>query len=83
MLFDTVADVADLEADQVAAAELAVDSQVEESKFADPALHLQTHSKRPNVLRLERGLLTDDLALVPRDTIYRVGCGSHDGLPSS
>lgn len=28
--------------------------------------HLQAHTQRPNVLDLERGLLTYELALIPR-----------------
>ena len=78
-----VADVADLEADQVAAAKLAVDSQVEECKLPYAVFHLQADSECPDVLELERRLLTDDLALVPRNTTNDVGSGSHDGLPSS
>jgi len=44
----TVAGVPDLEADEVAAAQLAVDSQVEKGKLADPAFHLETNSKGPD-----------------------------------
>ena len=79
----TVADVPDLEADEVAAAQLAVESQVEKGKLADPAFHLETNSNGPDVLELERCLLTDDLALVPWLAMNSVGVGSHDGLPSS
>jgi hypothetical protein len=35
-----VADVSDVEADEIASAQLAVDAKVEQSKFADSALHL-------------------------------------------
>jgi len=78
-----VADVPDLEADEVAAAKLAVDSQIEEGELAHPALHLQANTEGPDVLELERCLPTDDLALVPRLAMNSVGIGSHDGLPSS
>jgi hypothetical protein len=78
-----VADVSNLEADEVATAKLAVDSQVEEGELAHPTFHLQANTKRPDVLELERCLLTDDLALVPRLAMSNVGVGSHDGLPSS
>jgi len=78
-----VADVPHLQTDQVAAAELAVDSQVEECQLAHPVLHLEAHSERPDVLELERRLLADDLALVPWLAMNSVGFGSHDGLPSS
>src|SRR4051794_6853145 len=55
-----VADVPDLEADEVAAAQLAIDSQVEERELAHPAFHLEANTKCPDVLDLERCLLTDD-----------------------
>ena len=52
-----VADVPDLETDKVTTAQLAVDSQVEESKLAHPALHLEADSKCPDILEFERRLL--------------------------
>lgn len=61
-----VADVPDLESDEVAAAKLAVDAQVEQGELAHPALHLETDAQRPDVLELERRLLPDELPLVPR-----------------
>jgi hypothetical protein len=54
-----VADVPDLEANQVAAAQLAVDSQVGEGKLAKPAFHLEADAKCPDVLGLERRLLAE------------------------
>ena len=47
-----VADVPDSEADQIAAAQLAVDLEIEERKLAYSAFPLQTDSKRPDVLEL-------------------------------
>ena len=73
----------DPEADEVAATQLAVDSQVEESKLAHSAFHLEADSKCPDVLGLERRLLADDLALVPWLAMNSVGDGPHGGLPSS
>jgi hypothetical protein len=75
--------VPDFERDEIAAAQLAVDAQVEEREFAHPALHLKADAQRPDVLDLEGCLLPDDLALVPRLARNGVACGSHDGLPSS
>ena len=75
--------VPDLEADEVAPAELAVNSQVEESELAHPVFHLEPDSKRPEVLDLEGRLLSDDLALVPWLAMRGVTCDAHDGLPSS
>src|SRR5690606_4198834 len=63
-----MADVADLQSDQVAAAQLAVDTQVEKCELTHPVLHLEPYAERPDVLEFERRLLPDDLALVPRLT---------------
>lgn len=75
--------VSDLQGNEIAAPELAIDTQVEERKFTHSVVHLQTHTERPDVLELERGLLPHDLALVPRLATSRIGNGTHDGLPSS
>jgi hypothetical protein len=75
--------VPDPESDEIASAQLAVDAKVEEREFAHPAFHLEADAQRPDVLRLEGRLLSDDLALVPRLTMSGNACGSHDGLPSS
>jgi hypothetical protein len=77
-----VADVPDLEGNEVTTAELAVDSKVEECEFADPIFHLKADSKCPDVLGLEWRLLANDLALVPWLAMSGVRYGSH-GLPSS
>jgi len=78
-----VANVPDLECNEVTSAELAVNSQVEQREFAYPVLHLETDSECPDILCLERRLLADDLALVPWLAMNGIGYGSHDGLPSS
>ena len=78
-----MADVSDLETDEITAAELAVDSQVEECKLAHSVLHLQADSKSPDVPDLERRLLSDDLALVPWLAMDSLSSGIHDGLPSN
>ena len=78
-----VADVPDLQPHQVAAAELAVDSQVEKCQLPHPVLHLEANSQCPDVLELERRLLPNDLALVPWLAINSGGNRFHDGLPSS
>ena len=62
----TCGDIGDPQGDQIAAAELAVDGQVEKREIPHPLVHLQTHADRPNLLERERGFLTDKLALVPR-----------------
>jgi hypothetical protein len=63
--------------------QLAVDAEVEEGEFANSALHLQSDAQGPDVLELERRLLPDELALVPRLAMNDFACGTHDGLPSS
>lgn len=78
-----MANVPHFEADEVTAAKLAVDSQVEESKLAHPTFHLEASTNGLDVLELERCLPTDDLALVPRLAMNSVELGSHDGLPLS
>lgn len=78
-----VAYVLSLEADQVASAQLTVNAEVEESQFANPALHLQPDTQGPDVLKLERSLLPDELPLVPRLAMNGIVCSTHDGLPSS
>ena len=75
-----VADVPDLEGDEVTTAKFAIDSKVEECEVADPVFHLKSDSKCPDVLGLERRL---ELALVPWLSMNGVRYGSHDGLPSS
>ena len=78
-----VADVADLERYEVASPKLAVDAEIEGRQLSNSVLHLKSDSKCSDVLELERSLLPNDLALVPRLAMSCVGCGSHDGLPSS
>ena len=78
-----VADVPDLEAHEITAAKLAIDSQIEEGELAHPAFHLQANTEGPDVLEFEWSFLTHDLALVPWLAMNCVGYGSHDGLPSS
>ncbi len=78
-----MADVAHLQSDEIAAAQLAVDAQVEQCELTHSVLHLESNSERPDVLEFERGLLPDDLALVPRLTRSLDACVAHDGLPPS
>jgi hypothetical protein len=78
-----MAHVADLQGNEVATAQFAVNPEIEESQLAEPAFHLEANAQRPNVLQLERCLLPHDLALVPRLVVSRVASGFHDGLPSS
>ncbi len=51
---------------KVTAAGVAVLSKVEQGKFTSPLLHWKVDPNRPDILRLQRSLLPDELALVPR-----------------
>jgi|ERR1700691_2289317 hypothetical protein len=62
----TVADISHLKPDQIAGTELAVYCQVEKGKLAPPIGELQTHANGPDLLQLERCLLSENLAFVPR-----------------
>ena len=57
--------VAHPQAHQIAAAQLAVDRQVEHGQVADLMPVLQVESNGPDILWLERWLLADQLAFVP------------------
>jgi hypothetical protein len=77
-----VRDIAHLQRHQIASPQLAVDAKVDQSQLAHAMLLLQSHTQGPDVLRLERGLLPDQLALVPRLSMMRAirrGC-VHGGL---
>ncbi len=78
-----VTDVAHLQSDQIAASQLAVNSEVEQGELADAILGLKTDTECPDVFDLERCLLPDDLAFVPRLAMDGRDVGFHDGLPSS
>jgi hypothetical protein len=59
-------DVAYSKSDEIATAKLAVDSQVEHRQIADCVLVLKVNSDSPDVLRLQRWFLADELVIVPR-----------------
>ena len=56
---------------------------IDPAQLANPALHLQPDPQGPDVLELERCLLPNELALVPRLAVRGIAFGFHDGLPSS
>jgi hypothetical protein len=61
----TVADLAHPMTYQIAAAQVAVVTQVEHGELSQSSLHLQTNPDGPDLLEFERGLLADQLAFVP------------------
>jgi len=75
-----MANVAHPQLDEIAASELAVDAEIEQCELANPAGHLRPNPQRPNVLQLERRLLTNDLSIVPWLTATGDYIGFHDGL---
>lgn len=58
-------DVVHAQVDEIAAPQLAVDGQIEHGEVTDRMGILQVDADGPDVLRLERGLLADELSLVP------------------
>jgi hypothetical protein len=61
----SVRDVADAEIDEVATAQFAVDREVEHCQVSNLMRVLKLNSDGPDVLRLQRRLLTDQFAFVP------------------
>jgi len=57
--------IADLQPDKIAAAQLAVDRQVEHGQLSGAVLDLQANPDGPDFLQLEWRLWADQLALVP------------------
>ena len=67
--------VLDLERDDIAAAQLAVDGEIEHRQVAHPPVDLELGADRPNVLRPQRRLRANQLALVPGRPSQRFGMG--------
>src|SRR5687768_12248348 len=60
-----MANVTDLEPDEIARAQLAVDCQVEKRELAGAARHLEAYPRCPDFLELEWRFLAGELSLVP------------------
>jgi hypothetical protein len=65
--------VVDLQADEIATSELAVDREVEQGKISFAALQLKPNPNGPDIFRLERALLADQATLVPGTPLARNG----------
>ena len=65
--------ILDLEGNDIAATQLAVDGQIEHRQVAGSPLDLQLGSDRPNVLWPQRWLCPNQLALVPGQALGAVG----------
>lgn len=61
------------QADEVAPAQLAADRRVEEREVTRTVGHLEMHSDRPDMLRLQSAFLADAAALVPSNTLRAQG----------
>jgi hypothetical protein len=57
---------------QIAAAQLAVDGEVEHSQLANLLVELEMYPDGPDVFLLERWFLTNQLAFVPRFMVSNV-----------
>jgi len=63
--------VIDLQADEIAASELAIDCKVEQGEISFPALQLKPKPNGPHIFRLERALLADQSVLIPGSPVGR------------
>jgi hypothetical protein len=68
--------VFDLDGDDIATAQLAVDCKIKHRKVARSPLHLQPRPDRPDVLRSQRRLGSDQLTLVPGECAVAVNSRS-------
>jgi hypothetical protein len=74
-------DIVDAETNQVASTQLAVDCEIEQGEFTGLMSQLQTNPDRPDLFQLQRGLLAEQLALVPRYcATFGLGNGIHESL---
>jgi len=61
----------DLERNDIASPQLAIDSKIEQCQFEDPPLDVEFGPDRPDVFGPERRLGPDDLAFIPRCAFRR------------
>jgi len=78
-----VRDVAYPELQKIARAELAIDSEIEQSELPRSLLELEANADRPNLLEAQWCLLPDEFAFVPRFPVpFAFGTWLfHDDLP--
>ena len=76
-----LAHVADPQSHQITRPQLAIDAEIKQGEFARAVLDLQPDPNRPNVLDLQRRLLSDQLALVPGHLCRLPFRQCHFGLP--
>jgi hypothetical protein len=61
-----VTEISNLQLEQIASPELAVETEIKERQFRLSVKDLKPDADSPNFLEFERGFLTDKFALVPR-----------------
>jgi hypothetical protein len=59
-------EISNLQLEQIAGPQLAVDTEIEQRQFPLSAKDLKPDADSPNFLQFERGFLTNKFALVPR-----------------
>jgi len=70
-------DIVDTESNQIAAAQLAVDGEVEQRKLPGSMIQLQANPNGPDLFQLQRWLLAEQLTFVPRCC---TPCGRRSGI---
>jgi len=61
-----VDNIMDAERDKIAAAQFAVDGEIEQREISGAMIQLQSNSDGPDLFQLQRRLLPEELALIPR-----------------
>ena len=56
----------DAERDKIAAAQFAVDGEIEQGEISGAMIQLHSNSDGPDLFQLQRRLLPEELALIPR-----------------
>jgi hypothetical protein len=74
-------DIMDTQRDEIAAAQLAIDGEIEKRQLSRSMIQLKAKPNRPDFLWLQRGLLPKQFAFVPRcRTTSEPGVDIHERL---
>src|SRR6266478_1355321 len=74
-------DIVDAKPNQIAPAQLAVDTEIEQREFPDSMVQLQSNPDGPDLLQLQCWFLAEQLAFVPRQCrTCGLGSGIHEWL---
>jgi len=58
--------IVDAQRDQITPAQFAVDGEIEQGEISGAMIQLQSNSDGPDLFQLQRRLLPEELALIPR-----------------